>query len=321
MSRILHDGLGVLIMLCLFNSPLQADEGSSPLLDSTSSWVVVTANMHVAAGVHPIGAQGVPKAVVLANLKKLAVILKAADPDIVLLQEVDFGSQRSGGIDQAQYLAEALNMHASRAITLDTGTHREPLPPVLWKCRYGLATLTRQAPDRTETVTLPNPPESPDWPVSEGRALLTVRLQTRQGTSLIIGNTHLDYRQAATRRVQMTAIRSALPSDTPWILGGDFNEPLPPVVSSDAAIRQLAKTHNWPPPGIDTPTLFDLLAAAPFDLTSIAPTYPHPQPVAAIDHVFAGGSWQVSDRQVIDPRETSDHRFVRVIVAPSASAP
>lgn len=46
------------------------------------------------------------------DLARTAAVLRALSPDLVALQEVDERVKRSGGVDQAQQLGEALGMQA-----------------------------------------------------------------------------------------------------------------------------------------------------------------------------------------------------------------
>ena len=45
---------------------------------------------------------------------RVAEVIRAVEPDVVALQEVDVGQGRSGNLDQAQHLAELTNLTAKR---------------------------------------------------------------------------------------------------------------------------------------------------------------------------------------------------------------
>jgi endonuclease/exonuclease/phosphatase family metal-dependent hydrolase len=49
------------------------------------------------------------------NLDKAISIIKSENPDIILLQEIDFNSHKSHGIDQLEYLAKELNLNYAKA--------------------------------------------------------------------------------------------------------------------------------------------------------------------------------------------------------------
>ena len=48
------------------------------------------------------------------NLDEVFAVLEEADADVVLLQEVDVETERSGGVNQAEWLAERLGMSSFR---------------------------------------------------------------------------------------------------------------------------------------------------------------------------------------------------------------
>jgi len=66
------------------------------------------------------------------NLERTLVTLKTLNADIIALQEVDDQARRSGGVDQASWLAERLGMHAAYGAFMDFQSGR-----------YGLAILSR----------------------------------------------------------------------------------------------------------------------------------------------------------------------------------
>ncbi|MNQ91824.1 hypothetical protein D3C85_1072220 [compost metagenome] len=61
----------------------------------------MTYNIHV----------GIPASGSTPNLAATAAVINAASPDLVALQEVDKNTTRSGGVDQAAYLATATGMN------------------------------------------------------------------------------------------------------------------------------------------------------------------------------------------------------------------
>ena len=87
-------------------------------------------------------------------LERQAAAIRALAPDVAAIQEVDRGTRRSGGADQAAALAAAAGLHASfaRAIDFEGGA-------------YGIALLSRRRPAAVRAVALPSPHD-------EDRALL-----------------------------------------------------------------------------------------------------------------------------------------------------
>ncbi|MCC7345562.1 MAG: hypothetical protein IT573_11535, partial [Deltaproteobacteria bacterium] len=71
---------------------------------------VVSYNIGYGSGVKNNKEAVADRAELLRNLDEMAARLAELKPDLLLLQEVDFNSRRSFGIDQMRYLAEKLGM-------------------------------------------------------------------------------------------------------------------------------------------------------------------------------------------------------------------
>jgi len=127
-------------------------------------------------------------------------------PDVVALQEVDFGLRRTGYADQAQWLAERLGLHAYRGPTRRQG-------------RYGNALLSRWPAKLVQNHDLTI------WP-QPGRACLEVHLDAPKGT-LHCFATHLGL-VPGERVLQMTQLIEEVVDPTTRkhgavLLLGDFN--------------------------------------------------------------------------------------------------
>jgi endonuclease/exonuclease/phosphatase family metal-dependent hydrolase len=132
----------------------------------------------------------------------VARVLRAIDADLVGLQEVDVGVDRSGGVDQAAVLAAALGRFVAfgPAFAYGGGT-------------YGVALLSRWPVRATETVALPS--------LVEPRALLLAEVDT-PGGPLTAAVTHfgLDPRE---RIAQAKVVAERLRRHPRAVLFGDFN--------------------------------------------------------------------------------------------------
>src|ERR1700724_2661395 len=53
------------------------------------------------------------------DLSRLARVMKSVQPDVIALQEVDRGTERSGGVDQLAELARLTDMHAEFGKAMD----------------------------------------------------------------------------------------------------------------------------------------------------------------------------------------------------------
>jgi endonuclease/exonuclease/phosphatase family metal-dependent hydrolase len=86
------------------------------------------------------------------DLARAAGVIRAARPDVVGVQEVDrhYGD-RSGFVDQAQWLADTLGMHLAYGATLDLDPPAAGRP----RRRFGNAVLSRHPISDSDNVLLP----------------------------------------------------------------------------------------------------------------------------------------------------------------------
>lgn len=144
------------------------------------------------------------------DLDAIAAVIMAQQPDVVLLQEVDVLTKRSGGIDQGKYLAKKLGMqeYFAKAINFDGG-------------EYGIVILSKLPMDNQKTHFLP----SKQGVKSEARVLATANITLSTGKKITIGNTHLDSEaDPGSRELQVTAIRQIVQKESlAFVLGGDLN--------------------------------------------------------------------------------------------------
>lgn len=268
---------------------------------------VLSANLHVAAGVDPLDGKGLSREEVLKNLQKAYEIFKRNDADIILLQEVDFNSKRTANIDQGKWLAERLGMFLTYAETFNTHGVDYPYPEVLKDCLYGIAILSKEKPGDVVKVWLENPPEVRDWPENERRVLLGVEL-SHNDKKVWVYNTHLDYRSRIIRKIEMQQISGKISGKTA-VIGGDFNEPWPlfePVTDED---RKLVKLHGWKEEkGWQTEWPLILEVKSGLEQKN-PPTYPAGEKVK-IDHIFTSSKVKIKSMKTIDSEGVSDHFFV-----------
>ena len=143
------------------------------------------------------------------DYERLAGKIVELRPDVAVLQEVDRGTQRAGGVDQAARLAELTGMDFvfGRAMPYDGG-------------EYGLAILSRFPIERSETYPLPF-----DFG-QEPRALLRARIVPDNGLPVFdCWGTHLCHQSEDSRVRQVKQIRWVLRKfeGAPVVLAGDFN--------------------------------------------------------------------------------------------------
>ena len=139
------------------------------------------------------------------NLKTIAKVINESNLDIVGVQEVDFRTKRSNGIDQPRMLAEAAGMPYYvfvRGIDYQGG-------------QYGTLILSKYPIVSSEVIPL----ESWD---KEGRALGHAVIDVN-GFQFDFFNTHLSYEDKNLRQLQFFEVSEKTDLCKNFILTGDFN--------------------------------------------------------------------------------------------------
>ncbi|HAC16234.1 MAG TPA: metal-dependent hydrolase [Bacteroidetes bacterium] len=225
------------------------------------------------------------------DIDGIANVIAEANPDVVGLQEVDVHwGERSGFINQAEYLGAALNMHTffAEIYTLDPDSIHLPAK------RYGLAFLSKYEFVTTKNHTLSRlstqtePPELIQLP---GFAEIAIE---KDGKIVRLFNTHLDYRSdPSVRKTQIQEMFEIMGDlDDAIVLMGDLNaQPHAPELGPVfAAFEDSWKDKNDP-----------------------GYTFPGDDPVRRIDYIMHTKSMKSSDSKVIQSAK-SDHAPVMTIL-------
>jgi endonuclease/exonuclease/phosphatase family metal-dependent hydrolase len=216
------------------------------------------------------------------DLSRLAEVMRGVQPDIVALQEVDQGTERSGGVDQLAELGRLTDLHAAEfGKTMD-----------YWGGRYGVAVLSRWPVSSTENHPLPGSPDR------EPRTALTVQVEPagERGPVLEFTSTHLDQgRDPENRLAQARSLNELLVRDEgqPTILAGDMNS------RPDTEVMQILESR-W------------TIASA----VDPSPMTPSGRPRFRVDYVLfrPAESWRVLESRIIDEPIASDHRPLLVVL-------
>jgi endonuclease/exonuclease/phosphatase family metal-dependent hydrolase len=217
------------------------------------------------------------------DLQRLAEVIRRAKPDLVALQEVDVGVQRSGRVHEAQRLAELTGM----AVRFGPTQHFQG-------GLFGNAVLTKMPILDVRIQPLPYTESTPEK-VTYPRGAIAVTVQRANGKSLRFISTHFQHNVPEDRVAEAKAINQlfAAASNVPTILAGDINaqpesEPLQILLSEWTA-------------AIEDPPL---------------PTAPALNPTSRIDHVFfrPQADFRLLASSVMDEPMASDHRPVRVVL-------
>lgn len=215
------------------------------------------------------------------NLARVADLVRRSRADVVLLQEVDSLTARSGGVDQLAALTRLTGLQGAYGRTIEYQGGG-----------YGLAVLSRFPIASHHLVPLPSEPmESQPGRVRELRGALVAVVLTPAGPVHVV-NTHVDAagrdhwrRQEAARLVLLTDSLRA--TGARLLLGGDLNSTPESFVQSvlrDGALRD-AWTACGSGPGF---------------------TFSATEPVKRIDYLYLTGRSTCSEAQVLDT-DASDH--------------
>ena len=225
------------------------------------------------------------------NLQRVADAVHNAGADLVLLQEVDRFTTRSGGEDQIARLAALTRMNSAFGNTLDYQGGQ-----------YGIALLSRWPIVRDTLFPLPiDPPQARAGGSYEPRGALYAAIDLGRDT-LHVFNTHLDAsrddqfrRQEA--RVLLELVRPLLDRRAMVLVGGDLNStPESAVIALLTADRL---SDAWPRCG-----------------SSDGFSFPDSLPMRRIDYLLLSPGLSCSAATVLNAH-ASDHRALRVrIVAP-----
>jgi endonuclease/exonuclease/phosphatase family metal-dependent hydrolase len=205
------------------------------------------------------------------DLERTAAVINALQPDLVALQEVDNGVERTGGVDQARRLGELTGMHAAFGDFMEyQGGH------------YGMAILSRYPIVESENHRLPDG--------AEPRSALAARVRIDDtGREIVFVGIHL-YRTEEERLCQAKRVVDATAGESaPVILAGDFNS------TPDSEVMSLIR-GSWtlPDKGADRLTFSSDDPRREIDFIAYRP----------------GEIFEVLEHRVIDEPIASDHRPV-----------
>ena len=138
------------------------------------------------------------------DLTRAAELIRAQNPDLVVLQEIDNGAKRSGGQDQMAALSELTGLNARFGAFMPyQGGH------------YGMGLLSRFPIIESNNHVLPEG--------AEPRSSLDARVRLPDARELILTNVHF-YRTQDERLAQARALIDVYDGvEVPMIVGGDFN--------------------------------------------------------------------------------------------------
>lgn len=214
------------------------------------------------------------------DLGRLAAVIKAVDPDLVALQEVDVMVRRSGQVHQAEELGKLTGLDVYYGPT----QHYEG-------GLFGNAVLTRLPVSRVWIQPLPYTEATPEL-TTYPRGFVAVTVRTRGGKDVRVVSTHFQHNVEEDRVAEAEAVNRHLAAEgdsIPTILAGDINA----VPDSEPMKVLLSKWTN----AIDPESV---------------PTVPSKDPKSRIDYILfrQGDPFEVIETRVIPEAMASDHRPV-----------
>jgi len=160
------------------------------------------------------------------DMEAIIKTIRAENPDLIALQEVDVNTVRSGKINQADIIARELGMNFlfAKAIDHDGGD-------------YGVAILSKFPISETKIHRLTTIQGSGGEP----RVLATAKIRLNNEKFIRFGATHLDHlNKPLNREIQIEEINRIGTEETlPFIIAGDLN-----AVTESTVIEKLDKVFT-----------------------------------------------------------------------------
>lgn len=235
------------------------------------------------------------------HLPAVVDALRRENPDLVLLQEVDSGTRRSGSVDVAAELARQLGLnYIFEPAFRELGQGGDAV--------QGQALLVRGAILQSRVLRFQQQshfwkpqPYLPNWAFlqrrSGGRIALVAEVESA-GRRVVVYNVHLESRGFGhTRDVQLEeTIRDALryPEGTPVVIGGDLN-----TLYGTAGVRKRLADAGFRNCFGDRAVRTHVL-------------------YGALDYIFVRGAIDCGDTTVVRGSNGSDHDFVSARITVSS---
>jgi len=229
------------------------------------------------------------------RLDEIATLLREVNADVVVLNEVDFNSSWSHGMNQARYLAEKAGYpYWVEERNLD-------LRFLHWTWRFGNAVLSRHPIAQSKVINLPGFSQAETLIAGKKRGVLC-DIQLGDETVRVAG-VHLCHRSKSVREKSAgLLVNLAAASPYPFIVAGDLNAA--PGNHSELTTRGQAQGVLET---LDLSDRFTRMANSP--TTTKEMTFHSARPSSVIDWILIPRNWRFHNYAVV-PSELSDHRLV-----------
>jgi endonuclease/exonuclease/phosphatase family metal-dependent hydrolase len=219
------------------------------------------------------------------NLPRVAELVRGTGADLVLLQEVDRNTQRSGPTDQPAILSRLTGYSVAfgRTIGFQGGD-------------YGIALLSRWPIQRDTLIHLATSAQPRDPPGDREQRGVLVTLVDAPGGPLVVLNTHMDASGEDDWRLREIAdilgVAAGVGEPGPVLMGGDLNAR--PESRIHQELRAAGFRDAWLECG-----------------TGDGMTFPVAAPDRRIDYLYLAGDVRCLDARVL-LGDASDHRALLV---------
>lgn len=265
------------------------------------------------------------------TLQGISALIRAHNPDVLLIQEFHDGAKATDYQDQLRLLQDALGdmAYACSAEAFYWKADFVPHPRILGSVGMKLGTLSRY---RLSSATRYQLPLIPADPITQAfnlkRAVLVTELAGNPAVSLL--NTHLDaFAQGSnTMQQQVAQLMELVAAEDKkgnlWLLGGDFNLLPPGAYDSLAASQQyLYNPETELSPLLEKyrsiPSQQDMAANPGSWFTHFPNDSDVSGPDRSIDYLFLSDQWQIQHAKVVQGSSLSlsDHLPVLLEVKPA----
>lgn len=280
---------------------------------------LLTYNIHYGAGMNPDLAKPLTLEQIKANLDGIARVINQLGVDAVLLQEVDFDSARTHGLNQMEYLARATRLgYMAPVPTWVKGYLPYPLwPPfsMLGRLDSGQVVLSRWPIKENRRLALPKPAE---WfflyrAFYLARAIQKVTLDVG-GTPVTLINIHSESGSLPNRQIHAEMIRDFVRPLTKGalVMAGDFNA-VPPEAAKKNGFGDEPDLDQRSDKSIATIRSLNLRETIPPDRyhreEPISLTFPADKPTRRLDYLFFSDAFYLGSGHVMNHLgPLSDHR-------------
>jgi endonuclease/exonuclease/phosphatase family metal-dependent hydrolase len=230
---------------------------SAPVLEAGQTLKALTWNVQTLSGKNYVFWSDLPnndgpdekpsKEDITATFNELVRVIKDEDPDLVFIQEIDNGAERTYYEDQLARLTDLLPEYPCFTSAFDWRSAYVPHPRIHGSVGWKVAILSKyqiSKADRIQLSTAKGDFISDQFKIKP--AVLKATLPLSGGGDFVAMTVHLDLYVPGTntKDVQLSEIENIIKglddSGTPWLLGGDFN--LLPY--DDTAFDRLLPAHQ-----------------------------------------------------------------------------